>query len=146
MRGKWSVQWRGLWLQVNFVSICQLPVIHCLVLLVMYWYKCYFNFLLSSDVFELLLLVKSYNEYCLRSVLFLGHWSQRGCVKNVQLSSFSETVCECNHLTHFAILLSPKPPAYSDPVKLSLNYISTIGVVISLLAMIITVFTFSALK
>ena len=79
-------------------------------------------------------------------MLFLGHWSKIGCTKNFQLSTSSRTVCECSHLTHFAILLSPKLPEYTPPVKVSLTYISIIGVIISLLAMAITVLTFVLLK
>ncbi len=62
------------------------------------------------------------------------------------LSTDSLTVCECNHLTHFAILLSPKPPQLKPSVKLSLSIISYVGVAVSLVAMAITVITFVALR
>ena len=58
----------------------------------------------------------------------------------------SQTVCECNHLTHFAILLSPVPLDFSDSVELSLTVIGYIGVTVSLIAMALTVVTFSFLK
>ena len=35
-----------------------------------------------------------------------GKWSTRGCSLNEEGSSETVTVCECTHLTHFAILLS----------------------------------------
>ena len=56
------------------------------------------------------------------------------------------TVCECSHLTHFAILLSPHPLNISEPVSLSFQIIGYVGVSISLVAMAITVVTFLALK
>ena len=43
------------------------------------------------------------------SILSTGQWSDRGCNKSESLSNTSVTVCECNHLTHFAILLSAQP-------------------------------------
>jgi len=38
-----------------------------------------------------------------------GEWAVDGCHRNDNLSNTTVTVCECNHLTHFAILLSPGP-------------------------------------
>jgi len=37
-----------------------------------------------------------------------------GCYRNDNLSNTTVTVCECNHLTHFAILLSPGPVVSSS--------------------------------
>ena len=37
-----------------------------------------------------------------------SEWSEEGCVVNEALSSAETTVCDCNHLTHFAVMLSPK--------------------------------------
>ena len=76
----------------------------------------------------------------------MGEWSEDGCVKNKNLSNTSVTVCECNHLTHFAILLSPAPINASVTVKLSLQIISYVGVSISLVAMTLTVLTFIVFK
>ena len=61
-------------------------------------------------------------------------------------SSETRTVCECNHLTHFAILLSPKPPELSKNDKVVLGIIGYVGVSISLLAITLTIITFAALK
>ena len=38
-----------------------------------------------------------------------SQWSDRGCKLVLNKSTPTLSVCECNHLTHFAILLSPKP-------------------------------------
>ena len=80
------------------------------------------------------------------TILKIGRWSDRGCTRNTSLSSISRTVCDCNHLTHFAILLSPKPPEFSPPVELHLTIIGYLGVAISLVAMAVTIFTFTVLK
>ena len=56
------------------------------------------------------------------------------------------TVCECNHLTHFAILLSARPPTFKESVVVSLRAIGYVGVSISLVDMAITVATFAILK
>ena len=34
-----------------------------------------------------------------------GHWSTDGCHKDEKLSNDKVTVCHCNHLTHFAVLM-----------------------------------------
>lgn len=51
-------------------------------------------------------------------------------------------MCECYHLTHFAILLSAAPLDLPASVTVSLEIIGAVGVAVSLLAMAITVFTF----
>ena len=80
------------------------------------------------------------------SILSVGQWSDRGCRKNESLSNTSTTVCECDHLTHFAILLSAAPLNVSQPVQLSLQIIGYVGVAVSLVAMALTVFTFIAFR
>ena len=86
----------------------------------------------------------SYNNHS--SLLSIGQWSDRGCNRSESLSNTSVTVCECCHLTHFAILLSASPPNLTEAVTLSLEIISYVGVSISLAAMILTIATFAILK
>ena len=82
------------------------------------------------------------------SILSVGEWSERGCQRNDNLSNASVTVCECNHLTHFAILLSAKPLniTTNPAITISLQIIGYVGVTVSLVAMALTVFTFIAFK
>ena len=80
------------------------------------------------------------------SILSVGQWSERGCTKNEVLSNTSVTVCECTHLTHFAIMLSAKPRKLPKEVTLSLEVIGYVGVSISLVAMTLTVLTFVTLR
>ncbi len=79
-------------------------------------------------------------------ILSAGEWSERNCSRNDGLSNISVTVCECTHLTHFAILLSVAPQKLSTGVTLSLEVIGNMGVSVSLVAMAITIVTFLALK
>ena len=79
-------------------------------------------------------------------ILSAGEWSERNCSRNDGLSNISVTVCECTHLTHFAILLSAAPQKLSTGVTLSLEVIGNMGVSVSLVAMAITSVTFHALK
>ena len=89
---------------------------------------------------------QSYNYYLIRTLLNIADWSDKGCVKNGLLSNDTRTVCECNHLTHFAILLSARPQQLSEGVTLSLNIIGYVGVAVSLVAMTLTVITFVMLR
>ena len=80
------------------------------------------------------------------SILSIGQWSDRGCNRSESLSNTSVTVCECDHLTHFAILLSASPLNLTQEVTLSLEIIGYVGVSISLVAMALTITTFTILK
>ncbi len=79
-------------------------------------------------------------------ILSAGEWSEKGCSRNNELSNISVTVCECTHLTHFAILLSAAPQKLSAGVTLSLEVIGYVGVSVSLVAMAITIITFLTMK
>ena len=80
-------------------------------------------------------------------MLFLGHWSTEGC-ERTKSSTSNSTVCHCNHLTHFAILLSAKPlyNMITRSQTLALQVSGYIGVSISLIAMAATVFVFLFLE
>jgi len=92
--------------------------------------------------------IKIMHMYYLRHlVLNAGEWSTRGCTKNEDLSSDLSTICECTHLTHFAILLSAKPLVPPNPdIQLSLTIIGYVGVSVSIMAMALTVIAFTAFK
>ncbi len=75
-----------------------------------------------------------------------GRWDTKGCVKNGNLSSSTQTVCECTHLTNFAILLSARPLNQPSSVALSLSIIGYIGVTISVIAMLATILALACLR
>ena len=55
-------------------------------------------------------------------------------------------MCECYHLTHFAVLLSAAPLNTSSAVTLSLEIIGYVGVSISLVAMVLNILAFIILE
>ncbi|KAM4628873.1 adhesion G protein-coupled receptor L4 [Polymixia lowei] len=68
-----------------------------------------------------------------------GHWATHGC-ERVLVNSTS-TTCSCNHLTHFAILMS------SGRANLAAHYnvlmrITQLGMIISLICLSMCIFTF----
>ena len=76
-------------------------------------------------------------------LLFSGSWSDYGCETTFNSTS---TVCKCNHLTHFAILLSARPIQLPPQQTLGLEVTGYIGVGVSLVAMAATIWVFIFLK
>uniref|UniRef100_A0A4W5L8X1 Adhesion G protein-coupled receptor D1 n=1 Tax=Hucho hucho TaxID=62062 RepID=A0A4W5L8X1_9TELE len=73
-----------------------------------------------------------------------GVWSNEGCVRSEGNMSFS--VCLCNHLTNFAILMQVVPMELSKPHQVALSTISYIGCAISIFCLTITLVTFAILS
>ncbi|XP_053382317.1 adhesion G protein-coupled receptor B3-like isoform X2 [Mercenaria mercenaria] len=63
-----------------------------------------------------------------------GYWSNTGC--SVHFSNTTYTVCECNHLTNFAVLMSPFKEADAD--SLGLQIVSFIGIGVSISCLLAT--------
>uniref|UniRef100_G3P4Q8 Adhesion G protein-coupled receptor L4 n=1 Tax=Gasterosteus aculeatus aculeatus TaxID=481459 RepID=G3P4Q8_GASAC len=68
---------------------------------------------------------------------FRGHWATHGC-KTVHVSS-NATTCSCDHLTHFAILMSSGRLAAHNT---TLTRITQLGMIISLICLSMCIFTF----
>ncbi|KAL5009618.1 hypothetical protein ScPMuIL_011923 [Solemya velum] len=66
-----------------------------------------------------------------------GAWSTDGCT--VSSSADDLTVCECDHLTNFAVLMSPRVVSIDHTLPLSI--ISAVGCGISLLCLFMTIGT-----
>uniref|UniRef100_A0A8C1L510 Adhesion G protein-coupled receptor D1 n=1 Tax=Cyprinus carpio TaxID=7962 RepID=A0A8C1L510_CYPCA len=73
-----------------------------------------------------------------------GVWSSEGCVRADGNMSFS--ICLCNHLTNFAILMQVVPMELSKAHKVALSTISYIGCSISIFCLAITLVTFAVLS
>ncbi|XP_072169453.1 uncharacterized protein [Diadema setosum] len=71
-----------------------------------------------------------------------GAWSQEGC--DVIHVNSSHTVCECNHLTNFALLLQTTDFEISEKDERILQIISQIGIGLSLVALFVGFFTIAA--
>ncbi|XP_077861447.1 uncharacterized protein LOC100373893 [Saccoglossus kowalevskii] len=68
----------------------------------------------------------------------ISEWSVVGCYLDDDASNSSHTVCHCNHLTNFAILMQ-----FTEPIDLGvhddvLEYLTYIGTSISVLCLVIT--------
>ena len=72
-----------------------------------------------------------------------GQWSTQGCKLDEQQSSSKKTVCLCDHLTNFALLLQRDSDEESP---LSLTIITIIGCSLSILGCVICFIMFFTLK
>ncbi|XP_037536624.1 adhesion G-protein coupled receptor D1 [Nematolebias whitei] len=73
-----------------------------------------------------------------------GVWSNEGCVRSEGNMSYS--VCLCNHLTNFAILMQVVPLELTTDHKMALSTIGYIGCSISIFCLAITLVTFAVLS
>ncbi|XP_061181184.1 adhesion G protein-coupled receptor B1-like [Saccostrea echinata] len=64
----------------------------------------------------------------------LNKWSSKGC--RVNSTNNKRTVCQCNHLTNFAILMRPYTSEKED--KTSLKTLSLVGVIVSIIFTVLT--------
>ncbi|GAB1288238.1 Adhesion G protein-coupled receptor L4 [Apodemus speciosus] len=68
-----------------------------------------------------------------------GSWSSEGC--ELTHSNDTHTSCRCNHLTHFAILMSSSTSIGIKDYNI-LTRITQLGVIISLICLVMCIFTF----
>ncbi|KAM8866596.1 adhesion G-protein coupled receptor D1 isoform 4-T4 [Synchiropus picturatus] len=73
-----------------------------------------------------------------------GIWSNEGCVRSEGNMTYS--VCLCNHLTNFAILMQVVPLKLTAGHKVALSTIGYIGCSISIFCLAITLVTFAVLS
>uniref|UniRef100_A0A7N6BQ63 Adhesion G protein-coupled receptor D1 n=1 Tax=Anabas testudineus TaxID=64144 RepID=A0A7N6BQ63_ANATE len=71
-------------------------------------------------------------------------WSNEGCVRSEGNMTYS--VCLCNHLTNFAILMQVVPLKLSTVHKVALSTIGYVGCSISIFCLAITLVTFAVLS
>ncbi|XP_055333204.1 adhesion G protein-coupled receptor L3-like [Paramacrobiotus metropolitanus] len=71
---------------------------------------------------------------------FQGAWSTRGCV--VVKSYSHKTVCECDHLTNFAVLMDVTGTIGTSPHNDALTKITIIGCSISIVCLLVTLIIF----
>ncbi|CAL8343213.1 unnamed protein product [Lota lota] len=73
-----------------------------------------------------------------------GVWCNQGCVRSGGNMNYS--VCLCNHLTNFAILMQVVPVKLSEVHQVALSIIGYIGCSISIFCLAITLVTFAILS
>ncbi|XP_041863594.1 adhesion G-protein coupled receptor G2 isoform X2 [Melanotaenia boesemani] len=76
---------------------------------------------------------------------YSGGWNSNGCI--VQNTTDNETVCGCNHLTSFAILLDISRGTLTNPLQATiLSFITYIGCGLSAIFLSITLLTYLAFE
>uniref|UniRef100_A0A3P8VNC9 Adhesion G protein-coupled receptor L2 n=1 Tax=Cynoglossus semilaevis TaxID=244447 RepID=A0A3P8VNC9_CYNSE len=81
----------------------------------------------------------SFWNYSERSMM--GYWSTQGC--KLLESNKTHSTCSCSHLTNFAILMAHREISVNDRVhELLLTVITRVGIVVSLVCLTISIFTF----
>ncbi|XP_065198063.1 uncharacterized protein LOC135829598 isoform X2 [Sycon ciliatum] len=67
-----------------------------------------------------------------------GGWSGDGC-STVHTTTSKRPVCQCNHLTHFAVLFTRTVSASTSSETAALKYVSIVGCGISMLGLLATI-------
>ncbi|XP_057698100.1 adhesion G protein-coupled receptor L2 isoform X27 [Corythoichthys intestinalis] len=80
----------------------------------------------------------SFWNYSERSMM--GHWSTQGC--KLLESNKTHTSCSCSHLTNFAILMAHRKIPVNRSHELLLTIITRVGIVVSLICLSMSIFTF----
>ncbi|KAH3726521.1 hypothetical protein DPMN_052388 [Dreissena polymorpha] len=70
-----------------------------------------------------------------------GYWDNDGC--KVQTSNDTITVCKCDHLTNFAVLMSPFVEA--DEQSSEIRLVSIVGISVSSFCLLLTIIVFAKL-
>ncbi|XP_077439716.1 adhesion G protein-coupled receptor L2 isoform X20 [Vanacampus margaritifer] len=80
----------------------------------------------------------SFWNYSERSMM--GHWSTQGC--KLLETNKTHTSCSCSHLTNFAILMAHRKISVNRQHELLLTVITRVGIVVSLVCLSMSIFTF----
>jgi len=73
-------------------------------------------------------------------------WSQKGCYAVAEKSSENTTMCQCYHLTNFAVLVDVYGLAQSEQHKSNLDILTWIGCGISITSLTICIYVFSSFR
>ncbi|XP_057667195.1 latrophilin Cirl isoform X5 [Diorhabda carinulata] len=71
-------------------------------------------------------------------------WSEEGCY--VLTSNFTHTICHCNHLTNFAILMDVHALYLPMAHEIALQVITYIGCIISIVCLVLAIITFQLFR
>merc|ERR1719430_2662153 len=73
-------------------------------------------------------------------------WSQKGCYAVAEKSSENTTMCQCYHLTNFAVLVDVYGLAQSEQHKSNLDILTWIGCGVSITSLSICIYVFSTFR
>jgi len=71
-------------------------------------------------------------------------WSEEGC--QIQKTNETHTVCECNHLTNFAVLMDVHAVRLDIAHQVALQIITYIGCIISVVCLVLAILTFQLFR
>ncbi|XP_067206179.1 latrophilin Cirl-like isoform X6 [Linepithema humile] len=84
------------------------------------------------------------NPTCVFWDYILSAWSDEGC--QIQKTNETHTVCECNHLTNFAVLMDVHAVRLDIAHQVALQIITYIGCIISVVCLILAILTFQLFR
>ncbi|CAH1243681.1 ADGRL2 [Branchiostoma lanceolatum] len=70
-----------------------------------------------------------------------GSWSSKGCTKTKE-SNETHTICECDHLTNFAILMDISGQGFTEADRFALSIITWVGCIISIVCLVFAICIF----
>ncbi|XP_076048688.1 latrophilin Cirl-like isoform X6 [Oratosquilla oratoria] len=94
--------------------------------------------------FKMILTVNVTNPACVFWDYTTNSWSEEGC--RVLRYNTSHTICECDHLTNFAVLMDIHATPLAYPHQLALSIITYVGCVISIVCLLLATIVFHAFR
>ncbi|CAH1982600.1 unnamed protein product [Acanthoscelides obtectus] len=73
-------------------------------------------------------------------------WSEEGCHVELTLSNVTHTVCYCDHLTNFAVLMDVRAIYLPIPHEIALQIITYVGCIISIVCLVLAIITFQLFR
>lgn len=71
-------------------------------------------------------------------------WSEEGC--RVETTNRTHTICQCDHLTNFAILMDVQATYLPPSHQMALQIITYIGCIISVICLVLAIITFQLFR
>lgn len=73
-------------------------------------------------------------------------WSEEGCYVDFLLSNSTHTICFCEHLTNFAILMDVHAVYLPMSHEIALQVITYVGCIISIICLVLAIITFQLFR
>ncbi|KAH0546249.1 hypothetical protein KQX54_007522 [Cotesia glomerata] len=94
--------------------------------------------------FEHLAVENVTNPTCVYWDYVMSVWSEQGC--RTTRSNETHTVCECNHLTNFAVLMDVHAVKLDMTHQVALQIVTYVGCIISVVCLVLTIMTFQLFR
>ncbi|XP_019754773.2 latrophilin Cirl isoform X3 [Dendroctonus ponderosae] len=86
------------------------------------------------------------NPKCVFWDYTMNSWSEEGCHVDTSDSNYTHTVCYCDHLTNFAILMDVHDIYLPISHEIALQVITYVGCIISIICLILAIVTFQLFR